>query len=136
MHISRFSGNLNIQKAKTFLDGLIHLCVGPRPDPSIVTAIEYVRPRVRGIVRPVGVICSGEDASQSAAVVDSSEDDSSSDSDEDVASPAPFVPIRSNRDLIPEWVMDVLAERLRDSGRFCFFVLVYTYSCGFNWLVS
>ena len=119
IHISRYSGDLNIQRAKTFIDGLIHLCVGPRPDPSILLPIEYVRPTVREIVRPVGVVCSGGDGSQPVEAMDSSEDDSSSDSD---GSTAPFVPTLPNRSLIPGWVMDVLAERLQDSGRSSFFL--------------
>lgn len=132
IHVSGYSGDLNIQKAQTFVDGIIHLCVGPRPNPSIAIPIVYVRPVIRGVVRPVGIIPSSENISPPVGILsssedvphpvggaDSSEDGSSSDDDESTASPA-SLSTTPNHNLIPEWVMDVLSERLQDSGRSSF----------------
>lgn len=91
-----------MQRTKTFLDGLVHLCVGPKDNWSVTDPIEYVRPRINGTVRAVDVgTVRGNSLSNSR--------------DASVHSRRANVTVR-HRNAVPAWVMDVLEERLNSEG--------------------
>lgn len=117
-----------IQKAKTFVDAIVYLCIGPNGHDSIKHAIEYVRPKLiepivpikkcfhgqaqSAISRPTKPMPSSSRSSVKGTIIVISDD---SDEDmEDVTAPRdPPPPPQDQAECtmtIPTWVKEVLGD--------------------------